>query len=56
MKMFRVTQTDTIVFIYEVEAENEAEAEQKILCGKGHLPEYDKTIDRRFEFEILRED
>lgn len=51
MKKYHITQIDSIVYHYVVEAENEEEAREKWYFGHGHLPEYDKMVDRQIEVE-----
>jgi len=54
MKKFKVTEINTIVYVYEVEAKSQEEAEQKVLDGQAkHLPEHDSHTDREFEFELV---
>ena len=54
MKKWRVTELNTIAYVYEVEASNEQEAERKVLDGEAeHLPEYDTHTEREFEFEDI---
>ena len=56
MKKFKVTEINTTAYVYEVEAESEQEAEQRVLNGKAtHLPEYDTHTERVYEFEEIEE-
>ena len=57
MKKYQVCQTDTSVEYYEVEAEDEYEAEQKVLSGEAeHIVERDEVVSRTFEFEEISMD
>jgi hypothetical protein len=57
MPKYEVTQTDTSVEYYEVEAEDEYEAEQKVLSGEAeHIVEKDEVVSRTFGFEEIPED
>lgn len=52
MKKFKVTETNTTIYVYEVEAEDEYEAEHKVRHGEAtHLPEYDEHVEKKFEVE-----
>lgn len=52
MKKFQISQTDTVIYLYEVEAENVDEAIRKVQLGEAtHLPEYDDIIDRMYQEE-----
>lgn len=55
MKRFKVTEINTVAYVYEVNAENEFEAEEKVLMNEAeHIPERDTHVDRVFEFEEIR--
>lgn len=52
MKRFRVTEIDTRAYIYEVDAEDESEAEDKVRMGEAeHLHEYDRNTHRQYDIE-----
>lgn len=58
MKTYRILETVEHCYAYDVDAESEQEALQKIneSCGAdtndiGHLPEYDEVISREYESE-----
>ena len=55
MKKFQISQTDTVVYLYEVEAEDVDEAITKVRNEDDdvvHLPEYDDIIDRMYQEEV----
>jgi len=52
---FSVTETVTRAYVYEVEAEDETEAERLVLENKGErISERDETISRTFEIEEVK--
>lgn len=57
MKKYRVTEINTVSHVYEVEARDQREAEQRVLDGKAErLPEYDSHVDRVFDFEEIKDE
>jgi len=57
MKKFRVIETNITSYVYEVEAEDECEAEDKVRTGEAeHLSEYDSHDEKKFECEEIKKE